>query len=276
MHIDFTLKKDIQTFQELSTHHTHDGLEVLICLSDGGKFCIGEKTYPLNRGMMFVVNKEIPHHCIANIASYARYILHVSYDALWMISSPQTNLMDVFTDAPFYVILTEKQLDGMAALIERCIGQSGEFGDDIRKNICFLELMLKIVGCLRHNSQQMDAEPSKEYSRIQPMIEYVHRNYAQEISLEQVSRKFFVSKYHLSHQFKMATGFSLQAYIINYRIRQSCILLRKGVSVQAAGERVGFGNNAHYIRTFGKVIGMSPGRYAKKFFMTEEEDNAAD
>ena len=60
--------------------------------------------------------------------------------------------------------------------------------------------------------------------------------------------------------FKSTTGFSVGGYITNYRIRQACALLRKGASVQEAGEQVGFGNNANFIRTFKRIIGITPGK----------------
>ena len=95
------------------------------------------------------------------------------------------------------------------------------------------------------------------------LMEYIHEHYADELSLESLSQRFFISKYYLCHQFKELTGFSVGAYLINYRIRQACVFLRDGMSVQQAGEQVGFKNNAHFIRSFGQIIGVSPGKYVK-------------
>ena len=96
-------------------------------------------------------------------------------------------------------------------------------------------------------------------------VQHIHDNYDHEISLDAISRDFFISKYYLCRLFKSTTGFSVGGYITNYRIRQSCALLRKGASVQEAGEQVGFGNNANFIRTFKKIIGTTPGKYSRQY-----------
>ncbi|MDL2258409.1 helix-turn-helix domain-containing protein [Eubacteriales bacterium OttesenSCG-928-K08] len=41
-------------------------------------------------------------------------------------------------------------------------------------------------------------------------------------------------------------------------------LLRKGYSVQHAGEACGFCDYAHFIRTFKQHVGISPGKYARQ------------
>ena len=47
-------------------------------------------------------------------------------------------------------------------------------------------------------------------------------------------------------------------------------LLQEGVSVQQAGERSGFSDNSHFIRTFGHLTGITPGRYAKEYQSSDQ------
>ena len=65
--------------------------------------------------------------------------------------------------------------------------------------------------------------------------------------------------------FKAATGFSVMEYIIYSRVLRARQLLQDGVSVQQAGELSGFSDNSHFIRTFGQLTGVTPGRYAKEY-----------
>jgi AraC-like DNA-binding protein len=85
------------------------------------------------------------------------------------------------------------------------------------------------------------------------------------ITLDALSERFFISKYHLCHVFKSATGLSVMDYVINCRILKAQELLRQGMRVQPVGERTGFRNTAHFIRTFRTLTGLSPKRYAKKY-----------
>ena len=53
-------------------------------------------------------------------------------------------------------------------------------------------------------------------------------------------------------------------YVILCRVRYAGTLLRRGVSVREAGEAAGFGDNAHFIRSFRRITGTTPGRFAKE------------
>ena len=180
-----------------------------------------------------------------------------------MLSSSQTDLQTLFDSCHYYTVLTKGQFEELSSLMEQCRAETTEFGSDLQRNIVFMEIILQIGRILQQAIPQAPPRPSKEFSKILPLMEYIHEHYAEEMTLDMLSQKFFISKYYLCHQFKDLTGFGVGAYLINYRIRQACVLLRNGVSVQEAGEHVGFKNNAHFIRTFGQIIGVSPGKYAK-------------
>ena len=48
-----------------------------------------------------------------------------------------------------------------------------------------------------------------------------------------------------------------------------CLPIQR-VSVQQAGERSGFSDNSHFIRTFGHLTGVTPGRYAKEYQSSDQ------
>lgn len=264
MFFAYNAVRNRQLFQEVNEPHTHDEYEVLVCLSDGGTFYIGDRVCPLCRGMMIVVRKGIPHRCMVDIASYERYILHFPSETLYDISSPYTDFLVAFTKANDYIILTDEQLAEISLLFDRCMEKGTAFGDDIRRSIAFVNLILYITDRLSDKPAIVKPRPFKEYQKIVPVISYICDHCSQEINLDQLSQEFFISKYHLCRLFKAATGFSVGAYIINYRIRQASIMLRKGASVQSVGDQVGFNNTAHFIRTFRKIMGVPPGKYARE------------
>jgi len=263
MQMNYEIEKNIHTFQQIREPHFHDGYEILLCLADGGKFYIQDNAYPLCRGMLFVLPKHVLHNCVVDIASYERYILHFSTETLWLLSTSLTDLQTLFDSCNYYTTLSEEELVELSALMDSCRAEATEFGADIRRDVAFISIILRIAMLLHNRYPQSEPQPSKEFSRILPLMEYIHQHYREELSLDSLSARFFISKYYLCHQFKALTGFSVGAYLINYRIRQACILLRNGCSVQEAGESVGFRNNAHFIRSFGQIIGVSPGKYVK-------------
>lgn len=266
MYLNFQAHKDCCDFEQISEPHFHDEYEILLCLADGGTFLINSHTYPLTRGMLFILGRGVLHQCIANIASYEKYIIHFTAQALMSISSPQTDFQTLFNECDYFAIsLSGDKFQEISAQLEGCVSKGSVFGGDLMQNIAFMRLILNASDLMRTNNPATQPPMTYEYAKIMPIIEYIHKNYTEDIRLDQVSQQFFISKFYLCRQFKKITGFSVGAYINNYRIRQACTLLRQGCSVQKAGENVGFDNTAHFIRTFGQIIGTSPGRYARTY-----------
>ena len=118
MQFNYELVKNIHSFQQVSEPHFHDDYEVLLCFSDGGKFHIQENIFPLCRGVLFVLPPRVAHRCVVDVASYERYILHVSTETLWMLSSSQTELKSLFDSCNYYAVLDETEFAQLSTLME--------------------------------------------------------------------------------------------------------------------------------------------------------------
>lgn len=263
MLLHFDIERNIHSFHQVKEPHSHGEYEILLCLSDGGRFYIQDNVLPLCHNAMFILPPNVLHRCIVDIAEYERYVLHFSADALWTLSSAQTDFLKIFKNTIHNYVLPDEDFERILALMSRCSEESTVFGGDLQRDIAFMQLILEISRILRDKEHLYAPHPSKEFSRIMPLIEYIHSHYSEDITLDVLSREFYMSKYYICHLFKELTGFSVGAYLINFRIRQACILLRNGTSVQEAGEQVGFKNNSHFIRSFGRTMGISPSKYVK-------------
>ncbi len=264
MAYDFTLTHNQRTFPKNNVPHTHNSYEFMFCVSNGGTFFIGEKSYPMCRGMLLLSLQNVPHYGVVNGEVFDCYVLRVSTDAICELSSLQTDFKAVIDSASSCLILNEEQTDSLVGMMDSCLALHNDFGEDIRREIFFLQILLYISTIIRDSNGGQLLPDIAENKRIQTVMEYIHQHYADEITLDQLSERFFINKYYLSHVFKEATGMSLKSYIINYRVQKACILLAGGESVQQTGEMTGFSNSAHFIKTFGRIMGVSPGRYAQK------------
>ena len=111
---------------------------------------------------------------------------------------------------------------------------------------------------------------NKDFLRVSPILDYIRDNLAEPLTLDQIAGQFYISKHYLCRIFKAATGFSVMEYIIYSRVLRARQLLQEGCSVQEAGELSGFSDNSHFIRTFGHLTGLTPGRYAKEYQSGEQ------
>jgi AraC-like DNA-binding protein len=141
------------------------------------------------------------------------------------------------------------------------------FGSDLRLNIAFVELML-CVSDLVGNAYSPAPAALEEFEKIRPVLSYIREHLCETLTLDEIARQAFISKHYLCHLFKKVTGFSVGEYISSSRILLAEEYLRSGMSVQRAGELSGFPNNSHFIRTFHAMVGLSPGKYARKHRQT--------
>ena len=98
--------------------------------------------------------------------------------------------------------------------------------------------------------------------RTAETIRYIEANYAENISVKQLSAALGVSTSFLSRIFKKEIGVTIHEYLNQYRIAQSIPLL-KNHSVTEVGYLCGFCDNSHFISVFKRYMGTTPMQYAR-------------
>lgn len=103
----------------------------------------------------------------------------------------------------------------------------------------------------------------KQFSPIiQAAIEYIHKYYSENISIQEFSTNNKISPAYLGYLFKNETGFFFNNYLMQYRISCSIpLLLNTNLKVTDIAIAVGFAYPSYYISCFKKQTGMSPTKY---------------
>ena len=90
------------------------------------------------------------------------------------------------------------------------------------------------------------------------VIMYINEHLSETITLDFLSEKFFINKYHLCKLFKKNTGYTLSQYINHKRILLVRELHTQGQSLLEASTNAGFNNYSHFYRQYVKKTGMTP------------------
>lgn len=97
-------------------------------------------------------------------------------------------------------------------------------------------------------------------------VNYIADNYAQEITISEISDALYVSNVHLSQVFKREMGISIIKYLINCRVEQAKKLLRETDEyIYQISENVGFREFRHFSKTFKEMTGLSPTEYRGQY-----------
>ena len=268
--VEFHLQLNHNETWNMSRLHFHNYVELMLPLVSPGNIFVNDQIYPLRRGTLYLIGENTLHRTITT-GFHARYVLHIGRRALAELSTPQTDFTRLAQSSFLRAPLSNEQMTHLVELFQALERNKddGSFGSDIRQITALLELLLWVAPAL-HASSAGEAIQNKDFMRVSPILDYIRAHLSEPLTLDQIAGEFFISKHYLCRIFKSATGFSVMEYIIYSRVLMARQLLQQGISVQQAGEMSGFSDNSHFIRTFGHLTGISPGRYAKEYQRSDQ------
>ena len=101
-------------------------------------------------------------------------------------------------------------------------------------------------------------------SRIQEVLHIIHREYQDDISLDYLAQRVYISPCYLSTLFSKIVGTSLLAYLNDYRMHQAVTLLTQtDPTVTDICYLVGYRNLPSFCTSFKAKYHMTPAPYRR-------------
>lgn len=250
----------------VSIHH-HDFYEVYFFLSGRVSFKVEGRSYHLEPGDLLLINpQELHQPDIGTDAVYERIVLWIDRTYLaGLCGGSGVDLAQCFrSDVPGHTNLLRPSKLRRAAfgqLLDRLTREyySDEMGSFAYAQGLLTQFMVEI------NRLAMDtgpAEKREEPDLISQVLAYIGTHYQEDLTLEALAAEFFVSKYHLSHEFSHRVGTSVYRYVIFRRLLQARELMSAGLQPGEVYQLCGFGDYANFYRAFKGEYGISPREFA--------------
>jgi AraC-like DNA-binding protein len=132
--------------------------------------------------------------------------------------------------------------------------------------ITFLKILTKLNALFKEKKGTIFT-PIHDDERVTKLLEYIHKNLEQKITLEKLSQQFNINKFHLCRIFKKGTGFTVNEYLTNKRIIRIKDYLLKGLPVIESCYRVGFSDYSNFYRIFKRATGITPKQFECFYFV---------
>ncbi|MHA0857749.1 response regulator transcription factor [Paenibacillus sp. CMAA1364] len=98
--------------------------------------------------------------------------------------------------------------------------------------------------------------------KVKEIVIYLHGNFTQEISIQILADKFFLSPNYLCQLFKKEVGDTIVEYISRLRIDYACKLLKETeLTIYQVGEQCGFHDYFYFTRIFKRYNKLTPTQY---------------
>jgi AraC-like DNA-binding protein/ligand-binding sensor protein len=115
------------------------------------------------------------------------------------------------------------------------------------------------------SNQIVVQEQSAEPPVIARAKQFIAEHQTEELSLDQVAKSVFTSKFYFCKMFKKATGINFTDYLSRVRTeRAKNLLLNPNLRVSEIAYEVGFQSLTHFNRVFKRILGRSPSDYREQ------------
>jgi len=256
---------------EVTQYHCHDYYELYIHLRGGEYMGVDNKLYLLKPNQVYIFPPFCMHglSCTSEMKNYERAFLNLSPEVLKNLGCNQLDL-DQFLHACASGGHHTYQLSDLdAQRFVYCIRQieaSQTRDPDALERFQDYAHMISIVNLLcqliRRTVPVKDETSST--SVIQDVLTYINNHYAQPLRISDLARRFSISESYLSHEFARYTNRSVYDYILYRRITLARQLMLGTDTLNAISYQCGFNDYSNFLRSFSKVVGVSPKEYRKQ------------
>lgn len=101
--------------------------------------------------------------------------------------------------------------------------------------------------------------------RIDKILEYIEKNYMENLTMESLADEFNYNYYYLSSYFNQQVKEGFSGYLNKVRIRKACeILNNKDIPVADVSSMVGYSEHSYFCRVFKKMTGITPSAWRRR------------
>jgi AraC-like DNA-binding protein len=108
-------------------------------------------------------------------------------------------------------------------------------------------------------------EPGAERQAVRRAREYIDARFDRDVTLTELASVAGLSPFHLARVFRANVGLPPHAYLESVRVREAQRLIRDGRPLAEVAHRVGFADQSHFTHRFRRLVGVTPGRYARSY-----------
>lgn len=268
-HQDFELqhKRDLN-LKDVALHQ-HDFYEIYFLITGDVTYLIESKIIHVMPGDILLIPPRTQHQVLIRpeMSVYERYVLWADPRMISQLSSQQSDLLSTLSPAHTgsnQLRLKPEARTEVLSLLQQLDGEihSADYGADLLRQSLLTQLLVTVNRLLTHQGAQLD-EDTRTSSMVAQIINFVNLHYSEDLSLDLLAEKFYVSKFHLSHAFNQQVGTSLYRYIQRKRLLIARQLLAQGKKPSQVSTACGFCDYTGFYRAFKAEYGISPREYAQ-------------
>ena len=253
-------------------YHYHDFYEVHCTLKGVATFFLDGHQFDVEAGTVLLIHYHDLHRIIKQSTDdFERMYIFLTPDFLQQRSSKRTNLSACFQHfgqrrSKVIKVDVAKLANYLTPLDHSPLPE--EYGADVRYEQQLLDFLIYLNQLVLKEENESQPKQMIENERIEAMITYISQNLDQPLTLEQMEKNFFVTKYYVTREFKKHTGFTFHQFVLKKKLLYAKQLLKEYRSASDVYLKCGFKSYPHFLKSFKKEFNMTP-----KEFLVQHKNN---
>ena len=241
--------------------HSHNSYEIFLLVEGDTDYCVEGSRYHVMQGDIMLMRKGEVH--IFQLRSAARYErMCVNFDIPDILEfTGLTHLLSIFNERPLgkFNHYRSDLFPGnqwTEYMNKICTTK------DTKRQLCYL---LSLLSDLNDSMETVKNAPAiADKDRAAPIIKYINSNLTNELSLDILSERFYISKAHLNRIFKQSTGTTAWEYITIKRLFMAKDMIDSGKQPGDVYQSSGFRDYTTFFRAYKRHFGVSPRAHLSK------------
>ena len=261
--IEFSLEE----FEDnnMSRSHTHNTFELYFLMEGSRRLLLKNNFYRIKKGDILLISPGVMHKTLNTTPpEYKRLVINFPSRLIESIVT-KSEFAEKFALKDAIIVTNPEAYDSITKTIEdleQIIAEKGfENADfEIMTAAYIYKLLYLIVSGENVLTETKIQEKNSE--RISLILDFLNRNFTHQITLTQLSSKFFLSEFHLCRSFKKATGRTVVEYINYLRLEKAKLMLTEtDKPIGEIAKMCGFKSQAHFNHIFREYEIYSPREY---------------
>ncbi len=243
-------------------YHYHEFYKLTFFISGNGSYTVEGRHYQLLPGDIILVGSRCVHkpQLDAGII-YERIILYISPEFLRANSAEDYALESVFSGTRGHVLRPaedfKRRIMMLFSQLESEMGGQSPGRIILAKSV-LLRILVEIGREFGKSGAQLPGPVVPKDGKILEILRYLENNLSEDISIDELASRFYISKYHMMRRFREETGTSIHTFLSDKRLLLARDLIQNGVSATDACFQCGFRSYSAFSRAYGKLFGVTP------------------
>lgn len=245
--------------------HYHPEYELTLTLNSRGERYVGDHIEPYESGDLVLTGPNLPHSWASR--SDAESGLHRVY-VLWFQQAWVDHLVQGFPEFAALTAMLDASRRGLAwshALAARLEPEFAQLpsASAQQRTIHLLRILHELhqeqPRWLASTDFHSLTSPAREQQRLTPLLDQLHQDYRQPLTLAELARNHHMSTSTLNRFFRQQMNQTVHQYLTQIRIGQACAdLIQSDKPINLIADQSGFNNLSNFNRLFKRAKGVTP------------------